>query len=219
MKILVTGATGTVGGDLIREAVKDNQIESIVALSRKPLELADSKLKCLSHNDYLNYASLGNEFSNTDMLIWCLGVSQSQVSKDEYVKITFDYTIAAAEFLRRQNPNAGFIFVSGEGANEEGKAKTLFGKIKGRVESQLLEMGFPTLYIVRPGGIRPIHMNKNTALVNKIMAPLYPAIELIAPSTMIRSDDLGKAILHLALKGVDHPIIRNKELRVLSKIK
>jgi nucleoside-diphosphate-sugar epimerase len=219
MKILVTGATGTVGGDLIREATKYEQVDFIVALSRKPLEISDKKLRVVLHQDYLNYESIESEFKNIDWVIWCLGISQSQVSKEEYIKITFDYTIKAADFLRKVNPSAGFIFVSGEGANEEGKATTLFGKIKGKVETYLLTMKFTNLYIVRPGGIRPIHMNKNTAMVNKIMAPLYPLVELIAPSTMIRSDDLGKAILYLAAFGTDHPIIKNKELRALSKIK
>ena len=219
MKILVTGATGTVGGDLIREAVKCELVDSIVALSRKPLEFSDKKLRVVLHQDYLNYDSIESEFRNVDWVFWCLGISQSQVSKEEYIKITYDYTVKAAEMLRKLNPSAGFIFVSGEGANEEGKATTLFGKIKGKVESKLLSMGFSKLYIVRPGGIRPIHMNKNTARVNKIIAPLYPLIEIIAPSTMIRSDDLGKAILQLASAGADHTIIKNKELRILSKIK
>lgn len=218
MKILVTGATGTVGGDLIRAAIKDEQIETIVALSRKPLEFSHTKLKLVLHQNFMNYASVETEFQHINFVVWCLGVSQSQVSKEEYVKITYDYTINAAEFLRMVNPRAGFIFVSGEGANEEGKSTTLFGKTKGRAESQLLKMGFQALYIVRPGGIRPIHMNKHTAMVNKIMVPLYPIIELIAPSLMIRSDDLGNAILHLAKYGAEHNIIRNKELRVLSKM-
>lgn len=218
MKILVTGSTGTAGGDLIREAAKDSDIVSIKAISRKPLSFSHPKLQTVLHNDYLNYTPIEQEFIDTDWLIWCLGISQSQVSKDEYVKITYDYTIAAAKTLKRVNPHAGFIFVSGAGADENGKASTLFGKIKGKAERELLDMGFERLYIVRPGGIKPININPNTARVNKIMAPLYPLLELLVPFTVIRSDDLGKAMINLAKKGYNHPIVNNKELRVLSRI-
>lgn len=51
-----------------------------------------------------------------------------------------------------------FIFISGEGADQSEKARTLFGNIKGRTEKEIRlseTEGFRTVS-VRPGGIIPI---------------------------------------------------------------
>ncbi len=49
MKIIVTGATGLVGAEVIRQAILDNDIEQITALSRKSPDIKHSKLKVLLH--------------------------------------------------------------------------------------------------------------------------------------------------------------------------
>src|SRR6185436_11930747 len=113
MKIIVTGATGTTGSEVIRQAILDKEIHRIVALARKPLDLKDDKLSVIPHQDYLDYSSLNNLFAGSNAIIWCLGVSQFQVSKEQYSIITHDYTISAAKAALKANPSISFVFVSG----------------------------------------------------------------------------------------------------------
>ena len=49
------GATGAVGAELVRQCIKDERIESVVALSRRPLKDSHSKLKVIVREDFLNY--------------------------------------------------------------------------------------------------------------------------------------------------------------------
>ena len=44
-------------------------------------------------------------------------LSGKQVSKEEYVKITYDYAVTAAQAMLNANPAIGFIFLSGAGAD------------------------------------------------------------------------------------------------------
>lgn len=47
MKIIVTGATGLVGAEVIRQALLDDKISEIIALTRRPLRVQHPKLKRL----------------------------------------------------------------------------------------------------------------------------------------------------------------------------
>ncbi len=219
MKIIVTGATGLVGAEVIREAIKNSAITQVVAIVRKPLSIQHEKLKTILHQDYLNYDALKNEFKTADACLWCLGISQTQVSKEQYQIITYDYTIAAAKALLEVQPNICFVFLSGLGADTTEQSKTIFARVKGKAENGLMKMGFKKLFIVRPAGIRPINKNPNTAFSNKLMIPFFPLFELITPNFVISSVQLAKAMLHIALNGNEKTLIENVELKKLGKMK
>jgi uncharacterized protein YbjT (DUF2867 family) len=216
MKIIVTGATGTTGSEVIRQAILDKEISSIVALARKPLDLKHEKLSVIPHQDFLDYSSLNGLFSGSDAIIWCLGVSQFQVKKEQYSVITHDYTIAAAKAALQANPSIGFVFVSGDGADPTETSRALFARIKGKTENSLTQLPFKKLYIARPGGIKPVHKNKNMAFVNKLALPLFPLLELIAPGAIISSVQLAKSLLKIAKTGNDKFILDNKALKELA---
>src|SRR4051812_12824417 len=104
MNIIVFGATGTVGAEVVREAILDAGINQITAVVRRPLEIADAKLKIVLHENYLDYSSLTEVFKDSNTSLWCLGISQSQVNEQEYIKITYDYALAAARAMLEANP-------------------------------------------------------------------------------------------------------------------
>lgn len=53
------------------------------------------KLKQVRIEDFSDYSAVPDEGLTADSCIWCLGVSQTAVGKDEYVRITVDYALAA----------------------------------------------------------------------------------------------------------------------------
>ena len=110
MKIIVTGATGMAGAEVIRQAIADNDIHEIIALVRRPLAILHPKITTVIHQDFLNYDAVMDYFKDCDACIWCLGISQLQVSKEQYVVITYDYTIAAAKAMLAINPKYSFCF-------------------------------------------------------------------------------------------------------------
>ena len=74
MKIIVTGATGFIGGEILRQALARSEITSVVALSRKPLtgpEASNPKLKTVLMEDFTQYpASVLSELKGASGCAW-----------------------------------------------------------------------------------------------------------------------------------------------------
>ena len=215
MKIIVTGATGMAGAEVIRQAITDDTISEIIALVRRPLEINHPKITTVIHHDFLNYDAVKNYFIGCDTCIWCLGISQLQVSKEQYAVITYDYTIAAAKAMVAVNPAIHFIFLSGNGADRTEKSRVRFAKLKGKTENALLQSELKKITIARPDAIWPKHKNKNAPLAYKLAFPFYPLVEIFAPSKIIGAVQLAKALLYLAKNAGEKNIYENMELRML----
>lgn len=99
-RVLILGATGAVGSELVRQCVADERIEHIVALTRRPLQESHAKLSVIVREDFLDYSDLGDELSEIDICYCALGISQVQMpDPTQYTLITRDYVVAAAAAL------------------------------------------------------------------------------------------------------------------------
>lgn len=84
MKLIVTGATGFVGTEIIRLALQNKRITSVVALSRKPVQVPDhagpnantSKLQSIVLDDWTKpYPdSVKEQLRGADACIWLVGL-------------------------------------------------------------------------------------------------------------------------------------------------
>ena len=76
MKLIVAGATGLVGTEIIRQCLQNSEITQVIALARKPVYIEDgidptSKLKSVVIRDYGEYsADVKAEFAGADACIW-----------------------------------------------------------------------------------------------------------------------------------------------------
>ena len=215
MTIIVTGATGMAGSEVIRQAILDESIKEIIALVRKPLEITHPKIITVIHNDFLNYDAVADHFKNANACIWCLGISQLQVSKTQYTVITYDYAIAAANAMFAVNPSIHFVFLSGNGADRTEKSKVLFARLKGKTENALFNSGLKNVSSARPDAIWPKHKNKKAPLAYKLAFPFFPLIERFTPSKIIGSEQLAKALLYIAKNPWEKDVYENMELRAL----
>lgn len=216
MNILVTGATGMVGAEVVRQAILDDDVRQVTCLVRREGNLKHPKVKYIVHKDFLDYSGLADLLREQDACIWALGVSQTQVGKEEYHKITFDYTIAAAKAMLAAKPSVQFIFVSGDGSDTTEKSKTLFARVKGKTENELMRMDFQKLIIARPGAIRPVHKNKNAPFAYKLILPLFPVVQFFAPGFVISSVELALALIFLLKKdGPQKQLVVHKDLKKL----
>lgn len=75
MKLIITGATGLVGSELVRQSLRVKDIHSVIAVARQPIKLPEdvdtSKLKSVVIKDYGEYPdSIKAEFAGADACIW-----------------------------------------------------------------------------------------------------------------------------------------------------
>src|SRR5258708_35041215 len=139
MIILLFGASGTAGGAVLQACLNTPVVAELRVIVRKPLGRTESKLREFVRADYLDYTAVAEAFRAVDACLFCLGTSVTQVTKEEYVKISHDYPVAAAKMLKRESPGAAFHYIIGAGSNA--KSRTCLSKVEGRTETGLMEAG------------------------------------------------------------------------------
>src|SRR5258707_28948 len=76
----------------------------------------------------------------------------------------------------------------------------VFARYKGEAEKALFLMGFPSVYIFRPAYIYPVEPRKEPNLSYRLLRVIYPVFRLLFPNLVIRSDDLAKAMVDVAIQ-------------------
>lgn len=210
MKLILTGATGFAGGEVLRQALADPEIELITVLTRGSTGLASAKLKEIILDDFLDYSRV--DLAGYDACIWCLGVSQTQVDEAQYIRITLGYTVAAARAMYAANRRLRFCFLSGRGADPSEKHAALFSRIKGRTERQLVELGGP-VFNFRPGYIRPSAQSGPRKDLMRLFAPIGALISLFNDDFSVECDQLGRCLLDVAKRGADRNLLLNRAIQ------
>lgn len=218
-RILVTGATGMIGGLVVRQALERPDVAGVTTLGRRPIGRQHPKLAEVVHEDFADFSSAGTALAGYDAAVFCLGAYTGSVPDEEFERITVDYTVAFGEAFRAASPTGALSFLSGQGADPGERSRVAFARYKGMAENALLAMGFPRLRIFRPGYIHPDEPRREPNLAYAAFRLAYPVVRRIYPNVGIGSTDLARAMLHAALEGTpghDDPILENQDIRDLA---
>jgi uncharacterized protein YbjT (DUF2867 family) len=218
-RLVLVGATGMVGGYALRYALQDAAVGSVTAIVRRKLDISHPKLQEVLHRDFADCSSLSQVLSGQDAAVFCLGAYTGAVSDAELRRITVDYTIEFARVLRGSSPHAAFSFLSGSGADPTGRSRIPFARYKGQAENTLLAAGFPIVYLFRPAYIYPVEPRKEPNFSYRLLRASYPAFQLLFPNQVIRSDDLARAMVDVAVQGTDRgaKVFENRDIRAMVK--
>ncbi|MEX1031165.1 MAG: NAD-dependent epimerase/dehydratase family protein [Paenibacillaceae bacterium] len=221
MKIIVFGATGMVGQSALRECLLDEQVDQVLTIGRNRTGKQHNKLREIELGDLTDLSSVENEIIGYDACFFCLGVSAAGMKEDEYRKITYDITLSVAETLAQLNPQMTFIYVSGSGTDSSEKGRSMWARVKGKTENDLLRLSFKEAYMFRPGLIIPMHGVKSKTkmyqYIYAIIKPFYPLLKKL--SIVISSEQVGKAMIRIARYGYSEAIIESSELKKVSIMK
>ena len=156
------------------------------------------------------------------------------MTEADYTKIAVDYPLAAAKAFSKLGDNMNFVYMSGEGADMNGKASMMFGRVKGHAEKTLLELQteYPSLHVynIRPAAINPegnYLQERKPTLQDRLSTGLGGIFEKVWKSFVIPTPKLAKACIDLAISdgtpippgvGVeaDGRLLRNTALRRLA---
>jgi gamma-glutamyltranspeptidase/glutathione hydrolase len=145
MKVLIFGATGMIGQGVLRECLLDPGVDGVVTLGRTGLNPGsfgggDAKLRQIVRADLGNYAAIESELAGFDACFFALGVASSGMKEADYERITYGFTLAAAETLSRCNPGMTFIYVSGSGTDSSERGRMMWARVKGRTEKNVISL-------------------------------------------------------------------------------
>jgi uncharacterized protein YbjT (DUF2867 family) len=219
-RLVIVGASGMVGGYALRYALNNSTVERVTSIGRKKLGISHPKLKEVLHQNFADCSALADALLGQDAAVYCLGTYTGSVSDTELRSITADYTIEFARVLRNGSPNSAFSFLSGNGADPTGKSRFAFARYKGQAEKALLASGFPRVYLFRPAYIYPVQPRQEPNFSYRLIRVLYPAFRLLFPSQVIRADDLGWAMVDVALRQTQERqglVFENRDIRTMVK--
>ena len=157
MKInaIITGTTGMVGEGVLYECLLHPDVESVLVINRTPCGIKHEKLKEIIHKNFLDLSSIEDQLKEYNACYFCAGISSMGKSEEQYKRITYDLTLNFANTLLRSNPDMTFCYVSGVGTDSTEKGRSMWARVKGKTENDLMKLQFKAAYMFRPGYIQP----------------------------------------------------------------
>lgn len=195
--ILILGATGLVGQQLLTLALDDTRISQVIAPSRRALP-AHPKLS----NPIVDFEHLPLDASwwRADLVLCALGTTMRLAgSQAAFYRVDHDYVLDAAR-LAHQAGSSVFVLNSSTGAKLD--ASSFYLRVKAETERDLAALNFSSLTLVRPslldgGPRRQQRIGESIAIVLfKLLGPLLA--KRLRP---IATAKLAKAMLSAGLSA------------------
>ncbi|KAL4794851.1 hypothetical protein BDV19DRAFT_180321 [Aspergillus venezuelensis] len=179
MKIILAGATGYIGQELLTQCLAHPNITSVLALTRREIDTKHPKLQnyIMSDSEWTTYSTpaLQAELRGASGCLWTIGIVPGKARDDDLTRrVSVEFPKAAAEafsrgFEKERDSGEGgekgkfrFVFVSGTAAIRDQSARLWYWggyrKLRGESENVLFrhEEGHPSTfetYIMRPGPV------------------------------------------------------------------
>jgi len=208
---------------VLRECLLDPGVDGVVTLGRTGLNPGsfgggDAKLRQIVRADLGNYAAIESELAGFDACFFALGVASSGMKEADYERITYGFTLAAAETLSRCNPGMTFIYVSGSGTDSSERGRMMWARVKGRTENALLKLPLAA-YMFRPGFIEPMDGIKSKTPSYRqfyaVAGPLLPLLRRAFPRWILTTREIGQAMLAVARRGYEKRILETSDIRAV----
>jgi hypothetical protein len=166
MKLLITGATGTIGSAILRHCLQNPSITSITALSRRalPQDISSPKLSTIIVSDFADYdAALLSQIVSADGAIWAMGTTDANREVNViYPHAFFTSFLDARKDSEYRHQRFRYIRVNGAFTESDQNRSLWFfsesRKLHGMSEARTLELGEQyrdecQTFVVKPGGV------------------------------------------------------------------
>lgn len=194
MKLLLAGASGLVGRHVLRLALDDARVTSIVAPVRRSLPDHPKLLAPVIDFDNLPQAE---SWWQADAMICTLGTTMKQAkTREAFQRVDYAYPLAIARLAKEQGTVA---CVLNSAAGADTASRFFYNRVKGELERDLALLGFDSLTLVRPGLIGGERdevrtMEAMMMRVLRVAGPLLPKRMRLNPA-----ENIARALLDAAL--------------------
>ena len=206
LRLMLVGATGAVGSQVLEQALRHPGIAEVVALTRRRLP-AHPKLA----NQVVDFSNLpaNAPWWAVNAVVCALGTTLRVAGSPEaFVTVDRDWPIQVARLARAAGASR-FALNSSLGANA--LSKGLYLRTKGETEDAIGQLGFPSYTIVRPSLIDAQRQQSRPAealglVVARALRPLIPRrYRAVTP------DAIAHALLGAVLAGQPGLQVRESE--------
>jgi hypothetical protein len=112
-----------------------------------------------------------------------------------------------------------FIYVSGMGTDSSERGRSMWARVKGKTENDLLRLPFKTAYMFRPAVIVPLHGVKSKTKVYRVfyavLGPLLPLVKGRFPKYVTTTEQIGRAMIKVAEDGWLKPVLENSDINAV----
>jgi len=194
---LIAGASGLVGGQLLKLLLESDEYLKVVSVGRRQLDLSHAKLSQVV-TDFENLQEHQEKLSANDVFC-CLGTTIAKAgSKATFRKVDFEYVLALGAVASQMQADQ-FLLVSALGANAQ--SRIFYNQVKGELEEAIVQIGLPTIHVLRPSLLLgPRQEFRAGELIAQKLSPIIPWIGALRNIKPISAMDVAQALLNLALQ-------------------
>ena len=204
--MLVVGATGLVGAEIVRQLAADESVARVVVAARRIPEGLPARVE--AHAVDFDRLKDHESLFAVNQIFCALGTTIKQAgSQAAFRKVDFEYPLNVAR-LGLQHGAKHFLLVSALGANSE--SGIFYNRVKGELEDQLRSLGYRAVTIARPSLL--IGARKEFRLMERIGA----VIGEFVPGRFrpVRAEAVARSLVTAA--RIDAPglhIVESEEIR------
>ncbi len=194
---LVAGASGLVGGHLLRLLLEDRDYERVTSLGRRELPLTHKKL-AQRVVDFDRLAEVADVPRVHDVFC-CLGTTIRKAgSQEAFRKVDYGYPLELARVAVRHRASQ-FLLVTALGANPG--SRIFYNRVKGEVEEAVKRLQFDGIHIFRPSLL--VGKRAESRPAERLTVALVPLVAwaLVGPLRTyrpIRADRVARAMVRVA---------------------
>jgi uncharacterized protein YbjT (DUF2867 family) len=217
VRAIITGASGMIGEGVLHECLQSEAVEKVLVVSRKSCGVSHPKLTEIIHKDFFDLAAIEDDLKGYNACFFCLGVSSTGVSNDEYKRLTYDLTMNFAETLAKENHEMTFCYVSGKGTDSTETGRLNWTRVKGKTENDLMKLPFKKVFAFRIGFVKPEKDFKNTVNLYNYLGWLYPIVRAVSSNFASTLAEVGRAMINSVTKGYEKQVLEVADIIELSK--
>ncbi len=206
---LLVGASGLIGGFLLKRLLEAPAYARVTVWARRPLQAAHPKLAV----DLVDFAKLEECRVEAEDVFCCLGTTIRQAGTQEaFRRVDHDYPVALARAAARDGAKR-FLVVSALGANP--RSGVFYNRVKGDMEAAVGAAGIAKTSVFRPSLLSGPRKEERPGekvglVVGKLLGPL------LGKYRPIHADLVAAAMLKAAADDLPGRIYESDEIRALA---